>query len=280
MWNRYLREWAGDETLGSIRPSTINKLLERIVRDHDLGKYTVQHVKSLLSGVFTFARNNGHFDGANPVTGVKLPKARRKSETYAYGLREMLAIMTKVPLMPRAAIATAVFAGLSKAEMQGLRWEDRKKECWYVCRNVWSGIVQDTKTVHRAAPVPIIPQLAEVLDEYWESLGRPRQGWVWPASRGKLPLDFNNLCRRHILESMRKAKLPWYGWHAFRRGLASNLSELGVPDDVIQQILRHGDVGTTQKFYRKTRRPAVSKAMRKLSRRLGVVSKRKFITDK
>ncbi len=280
MWNRYLRDWAGDETLGSIRPSTVNKLLEEIVRDHDLGKYTVQHVKSLLSGVFTFARNNGHFDGANPVTGVKLPKARRKSETYAYGLREMLAIMTKVPLMPRAAIATAGFAGLSKAEMQGLRWEDRKKECWYVCRNVWSGIVQDTKTVHRAAPVPIIPQLAEVLDEYWESLGRPHQGWVWPASRGKLPLDFNNLCRRHILESMRKAKLPWYGWHAFRRGLASNLSELGVPDDVIQQILRHGDVGTTQKFYRKTRRPAVSKAMRKLSRRLGVVSKRKLITDK
>lgn len=84
-----------------------------------------------------------------------------------------MAIMTKMPLMPRAAIATAGFAGLSKAEMQGLRWEDRKNGCWYVRRNVWSGIVKDTKTVHRAAPVPIIPQFAEVLDEYWESRAVP-----------------------------------------------------------------------------------------------------------
>lgn len=280
MWHRYLRDWAGDETLGSIRPSTVNTLLERIVRDHGIGKYTVQHIKSLLSGVFTFARNHGYFDGANPVTGVKLPKAHAKSETYAYELQEELAIMVILELMPRAAIATAGFAGLSKAEMQGLRWEDRKNGCWYVRRNVWSGIVKDTKTVHRAAPVPIILQLAEVLDEYWESLGRPLEGWVWPASRGNLPLDFNNLYRRHILKRMRKAKLSWYGWHAFRRGLASNLSEQGVPDDVIQQILRHGDVQTTQKFYRKTRRPAVAKAMRKLSRKLGVVSKRKLTTDK
>jgi hypothetical protein len=53
-----------------------------------------------------------------------------------------------------------------------------------------------------------------------------------------------------------------YGWLAFRRGLAGNLSELGVPDPVIQQVLRHGDVGTTARFYRKTRRPAVTKAMK------------------
>jgi hypothetical protein len=36
--------------------------------------------------------------------------------------------------------------------------------------------------------------------------------------------------------------------------------------------LRHGDVSTAQKFYRKTRRPAVAKAMKKLSNRLSVVS--------
>jgi integrase len=78
-------------------------------------------------------------------------------------------------------------------------------------------------------------------------------------------MDFNNLYRRHIMARMREANLIWYGWHAFRSGLASNLSELGAPDNVIQQIPRHGDLGTTQKFYRKTRRPAVAKAMKKLS---------------
>jgi len=102
----------------------------------------------------------------------------------------------------------------------------------------------------------------------------PASSRVRPASRGKLPTDMNNLSRRHIMEPLKKAGLKWHGWHAFRRGRASNLSEL-VPDDVIQKILRHGDLGTTQKFYRKRWHKAVCKAMEKLSRRLRAVSQRK-----
>ena len=58
------------------------------------------------------------------MTGVQPPKARPKSETYAYDLVEEVAIMEVLELKPRAAIAVASFAGLSKSEMQGLRWED------------------------------------------------------------------------------------------------------------------------------------------------------------
>jgi integrase len=45
-----------------------------------------------------------------------------------------------------------------------------------------------------------------------------------------------------IRPAFEAAKLPWYGWHAFRHGLATNLNRLGVPDKVIQQILRHANV--------------------------------------
>ena len=215
------------------------------------------------------------------MTGVKLPKARGKSETYAYSLQEETAIMDLLELRERAAIATAGYAGLSKSELQGLRWEDRIADFMHIRRNVWSGIEKETKNEYRAATVPVISQLGAVLGDYWNASGRPATGWVWPTSRGsKLPMDFNNLYRRHIMARMNKAGLTWYGWHAFRRGLASNLSDLGVPVNVIQQILRHGDLATTEKFYRKTRRPAVAKAMKKLSKRLSVVSKPKLTTDK
>src|SRR5580658_5556152 len=54
-----------------------------------------------------------------------------------------------------------------------------------------------------------------ILDDYWNASGRPATGWVWPASRGsKLPIDFNNLYRRHVMARMNKAGLTWYGWHA------------------------------------------------------------------
>ena len=48
----------------------------------------------------------------------------------------------------------------------------------------------------------------------------------------------------------RNAALPrWHGWHAFRRGLATNLYRLGVPDKTIQAILRHSNLATTQNIY-------------------------------
>lgn len=37
---------------------------------------------------------------------------------------------------------------------------------------------------------------------------------------------------------------------------------------MIQEILRHGDIQTTQKFYRKIRRPAVNAAMKALDAEL------------
>jgi hypothetical protein len=37
-------------------------------------------------------------------------------------------------------------------------------------------------------------------------------------------------------------KIPWDGWHGFRRGVATNLHTLGVADTDIQRILRHANV--------------------------------------
>jgi integrase len=53
----------------------------------------------------------------------------------------------------------------------------------------------------------------------------------------------------------------WHGWHAARRGLGSNLYRLGVPDMVIQRILRHANVSTTATYYIKTAADDVRKAM-------------------
>jgi len=59
-------------------------------------------------------------------------------------------------------------------------------------------------------------------------------------------------------------KIPWHGWHAFRRGLATNLHRLGVSDKVMQQILRHANVTTTMNIYVKTVSADAANAMRAL----------------
>jgi integrase len=55
-----------------------------------------------------------------------------------------------------------------------------------------------------------------------------------------------------------------HGWHAFRRGLATNLHRLGVPAETIQAILRHSNVAVTQACYIKTVRDDAKAAMEKL----------------
>jgi integrase len=51
----------------------------------------------------------------------------------------------------------------------------------------------------------------------------------------------------------RDESLPaWRGWHAFRRGLATNLHDLGVDDHTIKAILRHSSVTVTQRSYIKS----------------------------
>ena len=47
-------------------------------------------------------------------------------------------------------------------------------------------------------------------------------------------------------------------------GLGSNLYRLGVPDMVIQRILRHANVSTTATYYIKTAAEDVKSAMAKL----------------
>ena len=90
-------------------------MLKAIADENDLSKTTLQHIKGVLSGIFTHARNEGAFDDANPIQGARIPtNAREPDETYAYNLAqicrilEFLPILAKASLRPRPLPASAV----------------------------------------------------------------------------------------------------------------------------------------------------------------------------
>jgi len=55
-----------------------------------------------------------------------------------------------------------------------------------------------------------------------------------------------------------------YGLHGFRRGIASNLYELGADEQIVQRVLRHAKSHVTKDRYFKTFDPALVAAMKKL----------------
>ena len=71
---------------------------------------------------------------------------------------------------------------------------------------------------------------------------------------------------------MQALRLDWYGWHGFRRGIASNLYELGANDKVVQRILRHAQPHVTKERYIKAFEPAVLAAMKSLETSLDALN--------
>lgn len=133
--------------------------------------------------------------------------------------------------------------------MAGLLWENYDGDQISVTRSVWEGHVNEPKTRKSKAPVPLIAPLRKILDAYRAKCGNPTLGIMFASGTGT-PLRMNNVLNRMILPSLKNCE--WHGWHAFRRGLATNLHRLGVKDKTIQAILRHSNIQTTQNIYIKT----------------------------
>jgi integrase len=163
----------------------------------------------------------------------------------------------------RTVIAVAAFTGLRESEIRGLRWEDYKGDALDVRRSIWRTHVGETKTPESKSVVPVIAPLRKIIDAHRASL-RGAGSWIFSGPKKGFSLHLDNLCARDIRPALGDR---WHGWHAFRRGLATNLFSLGVPAEVAQTILRHANVSTTRQHYIVLEsRDAGREAMRKLER--------------
>jgi integrase len=162
-------------------------------------------------------------------------------------------------------VLCAALIGLRKSELWGLRWDDFDGKELSVRRSVWNGTESQPKTNRSRAPIPVVRQLADALEGHRFRMGQLAQPGlpIFQAGNGK-PLNLDNLARRVIAPLV-----EWHGWHAFRRGLATNLHALGVADKDIQAILRHSNVGLTMNVYVKSVGESQVNAMDAPSAKLG-----------
>jgi integrase len=202
-------------------------------------------------------------ENANPMHDVEIPKARPAGETYAYSLEEEAQMLAILPEPTATVVATAAFTGARKGEIRGFTWQNYDGSEIRVEKFVWRSHVDEPKRPKSKGAVPVISQLKLRLDQHWERCGKPRQGFIFANELGN-PMNLEALAVNAIQPALQEANLAWHGWHAFRRGLATNLHRLGVSDKVIQQILRHANVSTTMNIYVKTVSADAANAMKTL----------------
>jgi integrase len=216
------------------------KLNERLRLTHA----SLARIKSFLSGAFKHALQMGFLSGVNPAAGTSIPKGRESSQTHAYELKTIQRVIALLPEPAGTVIALAGLAGLRRGEIRGLLWENYSGQTLRVTQSVWNSHVNAPKTAASQDDVPVSPALKTKLDVWKLRCGNPTSGLMFPSSTGT-PIELNNLLNRTILPALKKARIPWFGYHAFRRGLATKLHDAGVNDLTIQRILRHSDVSVT-----------------------------------
>jgi integrase len=172
IWINHFRDRVGELRVREFRTVDASRMLRAIAKEKDLTKTTLQHIKSVLSTIFTYAKNEGAFDGANPVDGVLIPRhAREPGQTHAYDLGQVLQILDLLPLLAKSLVATAAFAGLRQGELRGLEWTDYTGSELAINRSIWMSVVNLPKTHASRDSVPVIPALRKS----WTNTASP---WV------------------------------------------------------------------------------------------------------
>jgi integrase len=262
IWLRYVQP-NGDVALRDVRTYEAEQMLKNIARREDLRRTTLGHIKHFLSGAFRYARRQGVLESPNPIHDVEIPRARPAGDTYAYSLEEEFQMLAILPEPAATVVAVAAFTGTRKGEIRGFSWENYDGSEIRVEKSVWRSYVDEPKRPKSKGAIPVISQLKIRLDEHWERSGRPSKGFIFSNELGD-PMNLEALAVDVVRPALEKNDLKWHGWHAFRRGLATNLHRLRVSDKVIQQVLRHANVSTTMNIYVKTVSADAANAMKSL----------------
>jgi len=247
VWNRYLQS-ISELRLVEIRTATAEKALQNVAAQFDLSRSSYQNIKHLLSAALAHARRNGYLNSdADPIRDAKTPHGKMPAFTYAYSLNEARSILGILPEPVKTMVAVAAFTGVRKSELVALKWENYDGNRVFVTEKFTHGKV-GTPKCNSQGVIPVAETLRQYLETHRAATGSPEEGYIFRSAAGT-PISIDRLTISVVRPTLKAANIPWYGWHAFRRGFATSLFHLHVADRIIQQLLRHSDIATTMNVY-------------------------------
>jgi integrase len=271
IWDQFLKEHFTGRTFREYEPHHGNKLLNDLVA-RKYGQRTLAHVRSLASGIFTHAINDGVLNEnpwRNVKTKIKPPKPKDGAD---YTLTELMDIVNNklTRIDSQLIVCLAGLMGLRPSEIVGLCWEDvnLKAGKLRLHQAYVRGNLGTTKT-GVDVNLPMLKMVIGLFKAWHQQSGEPSEGWVFPNQSGD-PINI----RDYVVFVLRPAigKKHWKSLYAFRRGAGTILTELTGNPIAAQQALCHLDLSTTMRHYIKTKRSALAEGIQMLDERLALSS--------
>jgi integrase len=239
--------------------------VESWLKDLGLEPKTLGNIKTIMSAVISCAMRWEMLPmGVNPMSLVRIKGVSKRSrKPLTLTIEQVYSVVGEIKEIPfmlvdvemiRTMIWTAVCLGLSASELSGLKWCDVDfggKVIW-IRRGVVSGRVGEVKTIYREAPLPLAPEVSEILAKWRQkSSFRSEDDWLFPnpTTGGVKPINAWNLQTRHLKPAGLRAKVGPIGWHSFRHTYRALLDATGAPLGVQQKLMRHANITTTMNVY-------------------------------
>ena len=266
--------------LVDVTPGALEQFLQ--AKGDTLGPQTVNHLRAFVMSTFSAAKKAGKFLGPNPAREVARRKVPRRAPSYLRA-HEVLPVLMATSAKWRPILATAIYTGLRRGELLGLRKQDVDLDA----RLLTVARSYDTETT-KGGHADVIPIAQEAVPYLEEAMKRSASEFVFPGPDGKmlsshtpleevlrramkhagLVLGYEHVCRRkgcehrelvadaairrcpeHGMKLWPKARLRPIRFHDLRHTTASLLMMAGANPAAVQRILRHQDPRITTEIY-------------------------------
>jgi integrase len=260
-------------TIEDVEPGPIEGWLKELA----LSPKSKAHIRGLMTILFDRAMNWKWIPyGRNPMEFVTIKGgAKRKTRPAVLTVEQWAAYNAKVTEQHIRVIGVvSMCLGLRLSEVLALKWLDID---WSnleitISRGIVQGREDRAKTEYSEAPVPLDPQLAEILLQWKRETGFPAESdWLFasPFQCGRKPY-FPTAVRRKIHTAAKAAGLEalFVGepTKIMRHSYRSWLGTTDTPLAMIKDLMRHADVRTTFNDYGNGMQPAMRTANSKVVR--------------
>jgi integrase len=235
----------GHHKLSEVRRADVQDVADRMLA-RGLDPSTISNAIMPLRAIFRRAINRGIVT-VNPTTGLELPAVRGKRDRIA-SPDEAAKLIAALPPEDRALHATALYGGLRRGELRGLRWQDVDLAAGLIhVRQSWDRVEGAIKPKSRAGErtVPIPAVLRDFLIEHKMSYGG--EGFVF-AGPGGAPFNPTTVARR-AKKAWATAKLAPIGLHESRHTFASMAIAAGVGAKALSVYMGHSSITITLDKY-------------------------------
>jgi integrase len=261
----WIRPKWGTQTLQSVKTMAVEEWLKAIPRSRS----TRAHIRNMMHLVFNCAIRWELVD-KNPVDLVR-QSSRRTKIPRVLTTEEFKRLHHELKEPYRTMVLVAGCLGLRVSEITALQWGDIDWESLtlLVQRSFVSGRIYETKTEASQKPLPLDPQLAEVLLKFrGQAVYIAPTDFIFAGNTGK-PRWQGIMMTDHVKPAARRAGIGSnVGWHTFRHTFSSLLHNAGTNMAVQKELLRHADISTTMNMYTQAINPAKREAVHQVARAL------------